>query len=109
MAYAYPQAAASAPHKLAGGWLWVSRRARAALCRFLISHRFTLQGELVRGMHDAIKDRVGEGRVAELVVPALDRQLAGDHRRAAADTVVEELEQIAALGRRRRRQPPVVN
>ena len=60
-------------------------------------------------MHDAIEDRVGEGRVAEVGVPVFDRQLAGDHRRAAADTVVEELEQIAALGRRRRRQTPVVD
>jgi hypothetical protein len=56
----------------------------------------------VCGVHDAIEDRVGEGGVAELGMPVLDRQLAGDHRRAAADTVVEELEQIAALLRRRR-------
>ena len=68
MTDAYLQAAASAPHTLAGGRLWVSRSARAALCRYLLSHRFTLQGELVRGMHDAIKDRVGEGRVAEVGV-----------------------------------------
>ena len=50
-------------------------------------------------MHDAVEDRVGEGGVAEVGVPVLDRQLAGDHRRAAADPVVEELEQIAALGK----------
>ena len=37
----------------------------------------------------------GEGRVADGLVPVLDRQLAGDDRRAAAVSIFEDFEQVA--------------
>ena len=48
-------------------------------------------------MHDAIENRVGERGIAEMFVPAVDRQLAGDDRGAIAVSVVEDLEEILAL------------
>ena len=59
-------------------------------------------------VHDAIEDGVGEGRVVELRVPAVTRQLAGDQGRARADAIVEQFEQVVALGRSDRSDGEVV-
>jgi hypothetical protein len=48
---------------------------------------------------EAIADGVGMGGLADQVVPARDRDLAGDDGRAALGAIIEDLEQIAALGR----------
>ena len=48
-------------------------------------------------MDDAIQDRVGEGRIADQVVPAIDRDLAGDQRGALPVALLDDLEQVAAL------------
>jgi len=59
-------------------------------------------------MDDAIEDRVGERGVAEILMPVLDRQLAGDDGRLAAAAVVEHFEQVAALGLADGRHSPIV-
>src|SRR5512146_222558 len=46
---------------------------------------------------DAIEDGVGEGRLADQVVPAVDRDLAGDQRGAAAVAVLDDFQHIMAL------------
>jgi hypothetical protein len=46
---------------------------------------------------DAVKDRVGQGGIADHLVPAADRHLAGDQQRTAIAAVVDDLEQIAPL------------
>jgi hypothetical protein len=52
----------------------------------------------VAAVDDAIEDGVGECRVVEVGVPGLDRQLARDDGGARTDAVVEQFEQVAALG-----------
>jgi hypothetical protein len=55
----------------------------------------------VGGVDDASEDRVGDGRIADQVVPAVDRDLAGDDGGAAAvallDDLEEDLEEVATL------------
>jgi hypothetical protein len=48
-------------------------------------------------MHQPVEDRVGHGRIAEILVPALARQLTGDHRRPCAVPVFEDLEQVVTM------------
>jgi len=48
-------------------------------------------------VQEAIADRVGQGGLAEIVVPVGGRQLARDDRGAAAVAILEDLEQVAAL------------
>ena len=88
MAQAYPQAATRAPLTLAGARLRASRDARTGSCA--LSRRFTLQGEFVCGMYDAVEARIGEGGVAEIGVPMRYRQLTGDQPRACAHAVFEQ-------------------
>lgn len=51
---------------------------------------------------------VGDGGVADDVVPSVDRELAGDDGGGVAVAVLEDREQIAALGGGERREAPVV-
>ena len=46
-------------------------------------------------MEEAVADGVGQGRLAQVIVPLAGRQLARDDRRAAAVAVFENLEEIA--------------
>ena len=64
-----------------------------------------LELDLVAAVPDPIKDRIGQRRVVEVGVPGLDRQLAGDQGRARADAVVQQFEQVVALGRADGRDP----
>jgi hypothetical protein len=48
-------------------------------------------------VHDTIEDGVGEGRLANDVVPAAHRQLAGEERRGASVAILDDLEEVAAL------------
>ena len=48
-------------------------------------------------MHEAVEDSVGESRIADDLVPGIDRQLAGDQRRAGAITVLDDLHEVAPL------------
>jgi hypothetical protein len=62
----------------------------------------------VRPMDQTIEDRVRDGGVAQVVVPALARQLAGDDGRAAPIAIVEHLEQVVAVHVLHHRQAPIV-
>jgi len=46
---------------------------------------------------DAVEDGVGDGRFADDVVPAIDRDLAGDEGGAAAAALLDDLQEIATL------------
>ncbi len=48
-------------------------------------------------MHEAIADRIGDGRITEGIVPSFRRQLRREHGRRAVVTILEYLEQIAFL------------
>ena len=49
-------------------------------------------------VNEAVEDGVAEGGVADHVVPVLQGELAGDEGGAPAVAVVEDLQEIAALG-----------
>jgi hypothetical protein len=49
-------------------------------------------------VEEPIADGVGQGRVHHVVVPPLRRQLAGDDGRGCGGAVLEDLEDVAALG-----------
>ena len=60
-------------------------------------------------MDEAVEDRVRDCGILELGMPVGHRKLAGEDDGAAAVSVVEDLEQIAAPGGVDRRDPPVVD
>ena len=51
-------------------------------------------------MHKPVEDGVGEGGYADVVMPGVDRELAGDKGGFAAVPIVEDFEQMAAFGGR---------
>ena len=53
----------------------------------------------MRTMQDAVQDGVRERRIADVVVPVLDGELARHDAGTAADAIVDQLEQIVALPR----------
>ena len=59
-------------------------------------------------MHEAVEDSVGEGRIADDLVPSVDRQLAGDQRRAGAITVLDDFHEVAPLVGREPIWAPVI-
>ena len=60
-------------------------------------------------MNQTIEDGVGDGGVLDLAMPVGDGELGGDDRRAAAEAVVEDLEEIACPGGIDGGQGPVVD
>jgi hypothetical protein len=62
----------------------------------------------VRGVDQAIEQGVGNGRIADVLVPMPNRKLAGDHRGGAPMAVVDDLQQVAPLVGGERRDAPVV-
>jgi hypothetical protein len=61
------------------------------------AHGFSFEIDLVGVVHQPVEDGVGQGGIADEVVPLLDRQLAGDDGGALAVAVLEDLEQVAPL------------
>jgi hypothetical protein len=57
---------------------------------------------------EAIEDGVGDGWIADYLVPVVDRQLTCHDGRAAAVAVVDDLQQIASLLGCERDKPPIV-
>jgi hypothetical protein len=60
-------------------------------------------------MEQPVADRVGEARVADLVVPFLDRELAGEDGGVVAVAILHDLEQVTALGLGDGDESPVVD
>ncbi len=63
----------------------------------------------MRAVNDAVEDRVSQGGIPDDLVPAADRDLAGDQQRTLSVAVVDDLEQVAALLGIERLGPPVVD
>ena len=59
----------------------------------------------MRGVHEAVEDGIGDGRIDDDLVPVIDGELTGHDGRAAAVAIVDDFEQVAALLRGQRRQP----
>lgn len=60
-------------------------------------------------VNDAVEDRVAQRGIGDHLVPFTDGDLAGDQQRAAVVSVVDDLEQIAALLGIERLWPPIVD
>ena len=59
-------------------------------------------------MHESVEDSVGECGLTDDVVPLFDRQLRGDDGGACRVSVIEDVEQVAALFGIERCQAPVI-
>ena len=70
----------------------------------------TVAGELqaMGVVDDAIENGVGKGRFADQVMPAVDRDLAGDQRGTAAVAVLDDLQHVVALLGAERFEAPIV-
>ena len=64
---------------------------------FLLSHGASFEFELVGVVNETVEDRVGEGGVAERIVPVLDGELTGDQGGPGSVAVLEEFEEVAAV------------
>src|SRR4051794_38179346 len=73
------------------------------------AQRWTFEIDAMGTMDDAVENGVGQGGIANHLVPAIDRDLAGDQQRSPVVAIVDDLEQIAALLGVERFRPPIVN
>ena len=62
----------------------------------------------MRPMHDTIEDRVGQGRIAQVLMPTITWELTRDDRGPSAIAVVEDLQQVLALGVFEPDQSPII-
>ena len=58
-------------------------------------------------MHEAVQDRIRERRLAEVGMPFVDGELAGDQGGAGVDAVIEDFQEIRAVLGGERGQSPV--
>ena len=73
-----------------------------------LSHAFSFQDDAVGVVDEAVEDGVGEGGIADDLVPVFDRDLAGDDGGAAAVAILDDFEQVAALLGGQRIEPPII-
>lgn len=59
-------------------------------------------------MDEAVEDGVGVGWVTDDVVPSVDGELRGDHRRAASVAFLQDLQKVVAGACVQWLKPPVV-
>ena len=61
------------------------------------AQRGTFEIDAMGAMDDAIESGVGQGGIADHLVPAIDRDLTGDQQGSPVVAIIDDLEQIAAL------------
>jgi hypothetical protein len=67
------------------------------LCGAEFAQGFALQLKPVCAVEEAVEHCISNGGVADVSMPVVDWQLAGDHGRSAAVPIVDDFEQIAWL------------
>lgn len=67
-----------------------------------------LQGELMGVMHQPITDGVGEGRIADALVPVADGELPGQERGPGPMAIVHDLEEVSSFPVRQGRESPII-
>src|SRR5713226_993674 len=65
--------------------------------RLLLAQTVALELQAMGVVDDPVEDGVGEGRLADQVVPAVDRDLAGDQGGTAAVAILDDLEHVMTL------------
>src|SRR5258708_27632967 len=76
--------------------------------RLLLAQTVALELQAMGVVDDPVKDGVGEGGLADQVVPAVDRDLAGDQRGAAAVAFFDDFQHVVALLGPKRLEAPIV-
>ena len=74
----------------------------------VFSHAFSGELEAVSVVNEAIQNCITEGGIADDVVPVLHGDLAGYDGRSAAMAIIEDFQEVAALGSVENGQAPVV-
>src|ERR1700730_4199612 len=74
----------------------------------LLSEALSFEVDAVCVVDEALEYGVGDGGISDNFVPAVDGQLAGDDDRTSLISVLDDLEQIAALIGVERLWPPVI-
>jgi hypothetical protein len=87
---------------------WMVKRAPISGLRAWLSQAVSGQIDAIGIVDDAVENRVGECRDSNHIVPAVDRNLAGDDERAFVVTVLDDFEEITGLFRREGFRPPIV-
>ena len=59
-------------------------------------------------MHQAVKDRVGQRRISQGLMPVFDRELTGHKRGPATVAIFDDLQQVAPVFITERTQTPVI-
>jgi hypothetical protein len=94
--------------------LWRQRCSRSSrVCfggrrRSLFSHAVAGKFDAVGIVDEAVEDGIGNGRIADHVVPVIDGNLAGDDRRSLLVSILDDFQEIAALLVGELLRPPVV-
>jgi hypothetical protein len=83
-------------------------RASASGLRRPLAQAVAGQFDAVGVVNDAVEDGVGEGRDADQLVPAGDRNLAGDDERAFVVAVFDDFQEIAGLVGAERLRSPII-
>jgi hypothetical protein len=86
----------------------IGRSSHHVLPSLLFSEGFAPELDPMGVVDDAIEDGVGQGRIADQIMPSIDRDLAGDQRGTSAVPFLGDLQEVAALFRTERFQPPIV-
>ncbi len=73
------------------------------------AHGFPLDLEPVGAMHEAAQDGIGEHIVTDAGIPLFCGQLTDYQGRSLSVTIVHDFQQIVAMRRLQRLQPPVVD
>ena len=73
------------------------------------AQRWAFEVDAMGAMDDAVENGVGQRWIANHFMPAIDRDLAGNQQGPPVVTIVDDLEQIAALLGVERFRPPIVN
>lgn len=83
-------------------------RRRGSFAVLAFAHRLAGEFDHFAVVDQSIEDSVGEGRILELAVPELDRELAGDEHAAALVAVFEQFEQQPLVARAHGHEAEVV-
>ena len=75
----------------------------------ILAHRIAAHLNAMSVVNQPVEDAVGQRRIADLFVPARDRQLRSEDRRAHLVAVLADLPEVAALGFRQRSHGPVID
>ena len=60
-------------------------------------------------MQEAVEDGVGQGGLADVLMPVIDRQLTGDQRGSPVMPVLDDLHQVVTLLAGQRLDAPVID